>query len=633
MRGTKSELRPEKRRPGARRHAGAGRALRHALLQVEPLEGRVVPSTIILGPSKDNTLYQSTVGDISNGAGSYFIAGETNGGSIRRGVIAFDIADNVPAGATINSVTLRLNMSQTMAGTATVQLARLSADWGEGTSNADGSPGQGAPATTNDATWVYRFFNTTTWTNPGGDFVATASASTPVGGVGAYTWGSTTQMVADVQGWLDNASSNFGWVVLGDETGRSAKRFDSKENSTPANRPMLTIDYTSTSSASTLALSGFPSSVMAGVAGTETVTAKDASGNTATDYRGTVHFTSSDPQAVLPADYTFTAADAGVHAFGVTLKTAGTQSITATDTADSSITGTQAGITVTPAAAASFVLSGFPSPVTAGVVGTETVTARDAFGNTATGYTGTVHFTSSDPQAVLPADYAFTSADAGSHAFGVTLKTAGTQSITATDTADSSITGTQAGITVNPAAADHLSVSAPSSVTSGTPFDITVTALDPFGNTDVNYQGTVTFATSDPDPGVVLPADYTFTAADAGAHAFPGGVTLVTTGGQALTATDTVSGITGSATVMVNPGSPPPSPGPPGGPLVRGESPSPAAPRGVPHLPEVASVDQFYAWLDEEEAGRAWLRSEHHEQSEPAWYIEGLSRQEAGIFV
>jgi hypothetical protein len=503
----------------------------------------VVPTTITLGTSKDNTLFQSSDGSLSNGAGSYFFAGETNGGLIRRGVIAFDIADNIPAGATINSVALQLHMSMTAAGPATVQLARLLADWGEGTSNSDNSgSGQGAPATTNDATWVYRFFNTTsTWTNPGGDFVTNASAFTSVGGFGFYTWGSNSQMVADVQGWLNNPGSNFGWIVLGDEAqNQTAKRFDSKENSTPANRPMLTIDYTaSTSSASTLALSGFPSPVTAGVQGMVTVTAKDSSGNVATDYRGTVHFTSSDPQAARPVDYLFTAADAGVHTFNVTLKTAGTQSITATDTATSSITGSQSGITVTPAAAASFNLTGFPSPVTAGVGGMVTVTAKDAYGNTATGYTGTAHLTSSDPQAALDADYPFTAADAGVHAFNATLKTAGTQSINATDTADMSITGAQTGITVTAAAVDHLDITTPGSVTAGMPFDLIVTAKDHFGNTVTGYTGTVTFTTSDQDPQVSLPPDYPFSAADNGTHTFSGQATLYTPGVQTITVTDT----------------------------------------------------------------------------------------------
>src|SRR5262249_40747371 len=90
---------------------------------------------------------------------------------------------------------------------------------------------------------------------------------------------------------------------------------------------------------------------------------------------------------------------------------------------------------------------------------------------------------------------------------------------------------------------------------SGTPFDITVTALDPSGNVDTSYQGTVTFSTTDPDSGVVLPGDYTFTTGtggDNGVHTFSGGVTLGTVGDQTLTVTDTVSGITGSATITVH---------------------------------------------------------------------------------
>ena len=514
-----------------------------------------MPSTIVLGPSKDNTIYQNAAA-ISNGAGSTFIAGETNGLTplIRRGLIAFDIAGNIPAGSTINSVILTLHMSKARfsSGTQTVGLYPLLADWGEGTSNADLTPGQGATATTNDATWTYRFYNTATWNTQGGDFATTASATTGVGGVDFYTWGSTPQMVANVQNWLNNSTSNFGWLVRGNETQTgTAKGFDSGDNSTAANRPMLTIDYTSP----ILQVAGFPSPVTAGVPGMETVTAKNSSGMIVTGYRGTVHFTSTDPQAGLPADYTFTAADAGVHSFSVTLKTAGPQSITATDTVYSSITGSQTGISVSPAAAASFVLSGFPSSVTAGVAGTETVTAKDAFGNTATGYIGTVHFTSSDLQAVLPANYTFTAADAGVHSFSATLKTAGMQLITATDTAFSSITGSQSGITVSPSAIDHLQVTTPSSATAGASFDVRVTAQDPYNNTVTNYTGTVTFTSSDTDLRVVLPAAYPFMPSDNGVHTFSGGATLISAGSQTITATDTAtSSVNGTGTVTVTPG-------------------------------------------------------------------------------
>ena len=139
------------------------------------------------------------------------------------------------------------------------------------------------------------------------------------------------------------------------------------------------------------------------------MTALDAFGNAATGYTGTVHFGSSDARAALPADYTFTAADAGTHIFTATLKTAGTQSLTATDTTNGSVTGGQAGITVTPGAAVSFTLSA-PASVTSGTPFAVTVTARDAYGNVATGYRGTVRFTSSDRRAILPSNYTFTPA-------------------------------------------------------------------------------------------------------------------------------------------------------------------------------------------------------------------------------
>ena len=71
-----------------------------------------------------------------------------------------------------------------------------------------------------------------------------------------------------------------------------------------------------------------------------TVVAVDATGHRIVNYIGTIHFTSSDPSAILPADYTFTAADMGMHTFMVTFKTAGKQTVTATDTANATLTGT-----------------------------------------------------------------------------------------------------------------------------------------------------------------------------------------------------------------------------------------------------------------------------------------------------
>ena len=196
-----------------------------------------------INPIKDNTLYQydPAEGDVSNALGNHFFAGETAMGELRRGVLAFDIAGNIPAGSTILGVTLSLNMSRTGLNDArNIELHKMLAGWGEGTSVAPGEEGDGAPATTNDATWRHRFFDTIFWTTEGGDFSGTVSATQSVGPVGVYTW-SSSQMRADVQSWLDDPASNFGWLVLGDESEIStAKRFDTRESASP---PVLTIIY------------------------------------------------------------------------------------------------------------------------------------------------------------------------------------------------------------------------------------------------------------------------------------------------------------------------------------------------------------------------------------------------------
>jgi hypothetical protein len=298
-------------------------------------------------------------------------------------------------------------------------------------------------------------------------------------------------------------------------------------------------------------------STTAGQSVSVTLTAWDHYGNIATGYTGTVTFASSDPQATLPASYTFTAADNGTHTFDAAWGTAGAQSIKVTDPARV-IIGARASIVVNPAPAVALFVSA-PSSVTAGNSFTITVSAMDPYGNVDTNYTGTVTFTSSDAYpGVLPADYTFTAADNGTHTFaGVTLFSAGAQTLTTQDTANGSLTGS-ATVAVAAAPADHFLITAASTAISGTPFDVTVTALDPYGNVDTKYAGTTTWASSDADPGVVLPADYTFQANDNGTHTFLAGFTLITPGDQTLTATDTGSGITGNATVTVAPAPKPP---------------------------------------------------------------------------
>jgi hypothetical protein len=193
-------------------------------------------------------------------------------------------------------------------------------------------------------------------------------------------------------------------------------------------------------------VTGFPSPTTAGAAHTFTVTAKavDAYGNAITGtYTGTAVFSSSDPHAVLPAKYMFTAADSGTHTFTAKLKTAGTQSITVHDVKEASGTGSQTGIVVTSGAPIALMLTGLPASGAAGAVETFTIRVVDAFGNTVTGYRHMVQFTSTDAAANLPANYTFTAADAGVHTFTVTFNTQGTETITATDTATPAVKGSE----------------------------------------------------------------------------------------------------------------------------------------------------------------------------------------------
>src|SRR5207237_2709647 len=168
----------------------------------------------------------------------------------------------------------------------------------------------------------------------------------------------------------------------------------------------------------------------------------------------------------LPLNYTFVLGDAGAHAFagGVTLRTAGGRTVTATDTVTGTITGTSATITVLAGAATHYSVSA-PGSALAGTPFSITVTALDAFNNTVTGYAGTVHFTSSDGVATLPANSTLTN---GSGTFGVTLQSTGSQSVTATDTITGSITGSaNVTVNVNGNAATHFLVTAPPSAVAG----------------------------------------------------------------------------------------------------------------------------------------------------------------------
>ena len=147
--------------------------------------GSALAETALIEPSHDNTLYESSQGALSNGAGTFIFAGLTAQPGKRRAVVAFKDLSDIPAGATITSVKFHLYLSKKNSSATTLRVMRLLSDWGEGTSDAMRSEGAGIAATMGDATWNHTFFDNQLWTNPGGDFDEAVRAQIGVDATGA----------------------------------------------------------------------------------------------------------------------------------------------------------------------------------------------------------------------------------------------------------------------------------------------------------------------------------------------------------------------------------------------------------------------------------------------------------------
>ncbi len=278
---------------------------------------------------------------------------------------------------------------------------------------------------------------------------------------------------------------------------------------------------------SKFSVSGIPATVQDCANNTVTVIPKDACDNTIGSYRGTVQFSSNDARAVLPADYTFTAGDNGMHLFpNVQLKTPGTNFyVRVRDKDQPTITGEISPITVTLGPLSKFEVKDVKSPFEAGTTSNVTVTAKNACDNTVTSFTGTVHFTTDDtnPQVQLPADYTFVAGDNGTKTFtnGVKLITAGSRYVKAEQVGNPSINGQQSGINVTATTLHHLSVyGLPSQYPACGSRSVTVEAKDIYDNRVTTYTGTVSFSSNDTQ--ATMPANYTFVAGDQGIKSVPG---------------------------------------------------------------------------------------------------------------
>jgi hypothetical protein len=297
-----------------------------------------------------------------------------------------------------------------------------------------------------------------------------------------------------------------------------------------------------------------PSGATAGTAFTATITAQDAQGNTVAGYAGAQAIAFSGPANApsgtppsYPAPVTFTN---GVGNASITLYDAQTTTLTATQ---GSLTGTSANITVT-AGANHQISASATSPQTAGSAFTVTLTAQDTWGNPTGNLAGVKNVTFSGPSTspsnnspVFPATVTFT---AGTATASVTLVDAQTTTITANDTTDALAGVATGNIVVNAGAASAFSIPTPGTQTAGAGFNVTLTALDAYGNTVTGYSGAKTIAFTGPakspsGASPTYPASVTFTNGAGTAS-----VTLVDAQSTTLTATQgTITGTTGTFTV------------------------------------------------------------------------------------
>lgn len=201
----------------------------------------------VLTPVRDNTLFSDAGGAVSSGAGSCLFSG-LSGGQVgdpiqHRALLAFDLT-GIPPGSEILDVSLTLSLIQAgpFGGPDTMSLHRVTEDWGEGAS--DACSGGGAPAEAGDATWLHTFFSTDLWGSAGGDFNPTISSSQTVGQtLGEYVWGKTPEMLTDISAWVDDPSTNYGWVLIGNEVDLfHAKKFGSRESAAEL-QPALYVEY------------------------------------------------------------------------------------------------------------------------------------------------------------------------------------------------------------------------------------------------------------------------------------------------------------------------------------------------------------------------------------------------------
>ncbi len=311
------------------------------LLLILALTTPTPAATVTLRPAADTSIIQVVPG--SNLGNTALATGTTKAGQKTRALIKFNPGTNVPPGSVVTSVQLTLQVVKAPPAAVNVSfgLYRVLVNWGEGTG---GTPGATAltrnpAAKAGEANWTARLAPSTLWSSPGAaaptDYVAASSATALSVRSGAFTFASTPQLIADVQSWIDNPGTNFGWILIcgAEGTIESARRISSRETASTA--PSLVVTFTNAPAATPPAISSQPQSLTV-LPGENAAFSVTASGSSPLSYQWSLN------QAVLAGFTNATLSLAGVQAVN-----AGSYTVTITNTAGA-VTSTPAILSLAP---------------------------------------------------------------------------------------------------------------------------------------------------------------------------------------------------------------------------------------------------------------------------------------------
>jgi hypothetical protein len=199
-----------------------------------------VAATLV--PVADTGLYE--IAPTNNLGGSLAVpVGVHSGGERSRYVVRFDPGSSLPLGAVVTGAELRIQVTAASTPSADYNVRRVLRDWAE--DNKGGN--NGAPASTGETSWLARFHPSTVWASPGGsngiDYAESASATVTLGDAGSTNLISSPGLAADVQLWLDQPGTNFGWMLraVDESATQIVRRIASRE--TVTNSPVLKVSY------------------------------------------------------------------------------------------------------------------------------------------------------------------------------------------------------------------------------------------------------------------------------------------------------------------------------------------------------------------------------------------------------